>query len=144
VGEIGNKAKRRKFYLLMGISILILLGIAQVINPITFRLPFSNKLTPRIICIDNVTRDGREVTIMVEVEYNHWKAVEGAGVSIYGYGASDTNYTNESGIAIIHLHLNFAASSLAMSVWKDNKIVTKDPAIKIVRKGGYLEWHVIN
>jgi len=140
-----NKAKRsKKFYFLVIVitSIFIIAGITWIIQPITFRPSFLNKLTPRIIGIED-TNGNRRVTITVEVTYNHWKPVKGAGVSIYGYSASDTNHTNEDGLATLHLNVGFTNAYLSMTVWKDNKIITKDPAIKIVNDGGCLEWYVI-
>ncbi|MCD6170946.1 MAG: hypothetical protein J7J36_00790 [Thermoplasmata archaeon] len=106
----------------VGLFLVIIVFIIIYIenSPVTFRLSLQKELTPKIISVNGVPTNSfsfkrfygekpyrdANLTIVVEVLYNHYKPVNGAIVTLYGYGGIDTNKTNKEGIATLHLHIH--------------------------------------
>lgn len=133
------KNRATKNALAVCIIAVLFAGIAFVMSqPITFRGPsLSKELTPKVITINGnhtdsflYDRENMPLTIVIEVTYNRWKPVEGAGVTVYGYGGADTDKTDKDGLATLHLgfltnqfDLKTGYGYLSMKVWKNSQFI---------------------
>jgi len=119
--------------------------------PVTFRPALFQELTPRVISINGMHTGSfnyysvshpANLTIVVEVTWNDWKPVTGAGVTIYGStGAADTATTDANGLAVVRLPFSPLISGnqayFSMIVWKGNHLFTEEKAIPIYFRSGY-------
>jgi len=121
-------------------------------SSVTFRFSLHKELTPKIISVNGTPTDSfsferfygekpykdANLTIVIEVLYNHYKPVNGATVTMYGYGDADTNKTNGKGFTTLHLHVhpfwnrNTPEGYLSMIVTKGKYIEIMDEAVKIM------------
>jgi len=145
----------RKMILMSLLFVIITFTIFYVkSSPITFRISLEKELTPKIISINGIPTNSfsferfygekpyrdANLTIVVEVLYNHYKPVNGATVTIYGYGDTDTNKTNEKGITILHLHIqpfwhsNTPKGYLSMIIIKGKYVEVMNKAIRITHE----------
>ncbi|RLF60784.1 MAG: hypothetical protein DRN16_04370 [Thermoplasmata archaeon] len=139
---------KKRWIIVVLVIIVLILTIVYSVLPVTFRPSVSRKLTPRVISINGIPTGSfyyyggsypANLTIVVEVTWNDWKPVRGAGVTIYGSaGGTDTNTTDLNGLAVLHLpFLPFSPSIsgnhayFSMIVWKGNHLLTREEAIPI-------------
>jgi len=104
---------KKRWIIVVLVIIVLILTIVYSVLPVTFRPSVSRKLTPRVISINGIPTGSfyyyggsypANLTIVVEVTWNDWKPVRGAGVTIYGSaGGTDTNTTDLNGLAVLHL-----------------------------------------
>ena len=141
---------------LMLASLLFMIIVFMMVyvgnSSITWRLSIEKKLTPRILYVNGIPTDSfsfkrfygekpyrdANLTIVVEILYNHYKPVNKATVTIYGYGGIDTNNTNKKGIAILHIHIrplwnrNTPEGYLSMIATKGKYVEIMDRAVRIM------------
>jgi len=138
--------KKSWIIVVLVIIVLVLIStVVYVVLPVTFKPSASGKLTPKVISINGIHTGSfyyyggsypTNLTIVVEVKWNDWKPVRGAGVTIYGsVGTADTSTTDSNGLAVLHLPFSPLISGnhayFSMIVWKDNHLLTKEKAIPI-------------
>lgn len=138
--ERGRSIGWKKISILLTIFVLITIGVVYVmVQPVVWKSPLKRELTPRVVMVNGNHTSGftfkhfsegdtyrkSNLTVIVEVLRNHYKPIEGATVTIYGYGGIDTNKTGKNGLATIKLqidpswHGDTPQGYLSMTVTKD-------------------------